>query len=302
MMVEKNIIKAAEFKPDLLGKPSAWLGHLPFASWLIGEIRPSCLVELGTHYGHSYFAFCQSASELAIPMKYYGVDTWQGDEHAGVYGEEIYQNVYEYNQKYSRFSSLLRMTFDEASELFECGSIDVLHIDGLHTYEAVKHDFEKWLPKLRAGAIVLFHDANVRDRNFGVWKFWSELCEIYPNNIEFYHSFGLGVVQINNTAKEQAIKWLTPGYEDKKMLINYFAAIGAHQNERYRVIDLEQQICHLNSYINDIKSKEIEIISILDEQRNNYAEIKKTLDLIYSSRTWRYTQWLRWLIGAFRKE
>lgn len=41
------------------------------------------------------------------------------------------------------------------------GEVDLVHIDGYHSYDAVKLDFECWAePYLRSGGIVAFHDAN----------------------------------------------------------------------------------------------------------------------------------------------
>lgn len=37
--------------------------------------------------------------------------------------------------------------------------IDFLFIDGDHTYEAVRNDFEQWLPHIKNGGFILFHDS-----------------------------------------------------------------------------------------------------------------------------------------------
>ena len=192
------------FKPKRIVEPTGWVGHIPLAFWIIEVVKPSVFVELGTHSGNSYFAFCQSVLSNLLPTKCYAVDTWEGDEHAGFYDNSVYTEVVSYNKsQYDIFSRLLRMTFDNALSFFSDHSIDLLHIDGLHTYEAVKHDFESWLPKLSHCGVVLFHDINVKDRNFGVWKFWEEISTQYPH-IAFDHSSGLGVL-IVGTEQNPAI-------------------------------------------------------------------------------------------------
>jgi len=172
-----------------------WLGHLPFARDLIGSLRPSVLVELGTHYGESYFGFCQSVVESGVQCTCYAVDTWKGDEHSGLYGEEVFADVSAYNQiRYPSFSHLLRMTFDEAVTHFVDESLDMLHIDGLHTYEAVAHDVHNWLPKIRPGGILLLHDIDVKENGFEVWRLWEEL-QVEFSTFTFNHHSGLGVLR-----------------------------------------------------------------------------------------------------------
>jgi hypothetical protein len=229
-----TLIDAASFTPESLQPPSAWLGHLPLAAWVIRQVGPETFVELGTHTGNSYFAFCQSVLESGLSTKCYAVDTWRGDEQAGLYDETVFAEVNAHNQRrYPAFSRLLRMTFDEALDQFSDESIDLLHIDGLHTYEAVRHDFEAWLPKLAPGAIVMFHDTAVREGDFGVWKLWEELQERYPHNIEFSHSHGLGVLQLNNARDARRQKWLGLDRSEKNKIQTYFAALGSRQLERF---------------------------------------------------------------------
>jgi len=123
------------------------------------------------------------------------VDTWMGDEHTKEYGEDIFNKVRDYNRdKFRGFSYLMRMLFDEALTHFNDESIHLLHIDGCHSYEAVKNDFEKWSPKVVPGGIILFHDITSRMLDFGVWKYWAELEKEYPT-FAFRHGFGLGVLR-----------------------------------------------------------------------------------------------------------
>ena len=45
---------------ERVGAESYWWTLVPFAHWLVHESRPRVLVELGTHYGVSYSAFCHA--------------------------------------------------------------------------------------------------------------------------------------------------------------------------------------------------------------------------------------------------
>jgi len=181
------------YKPRNVGE---WTGHLTFASELIAALQPSLIVELGTHWGEAYFTFCQTVQEHGLGSLCYAVDHWLGDEHAGLYGEEVYEEVSAYNARfYRQFSYLLRRSFDEALAQFADDSIGLLHIDGLHTYEAVRHDFRQWLPKVCPGGIVLLHDIVPRHQDFGVWRLWEEIKSEFADTFEFHHSWGLGVVR-----------------------------------------------------------------------------------------------------------
>jgi len=87
------------------------------------------------------------------------------------------------------------MKFHEALPFFKNKSVDFLHIDGFHSYEAVKNDYETWFEKLSENAVVLFHDTNTFKKNYEVHRFWKELNIRYPGQcFEFMHSHGLGIL------------------------------------------------------------------------------------------------------------
>ena len=182
------------FSPKYLSKVSSWHEHLHFAYDLVSSQLPKVIVELGVHYGDSYFTFCQSIKENELNCKCYGIDSWKGENHCGQYGEEVWEIVKKYNEEnYSNFSHLIRKTFESAVSDFEDRTIDLLHIDGLHTYEAVKSDFLTWLPKVSSEGIILLHDIEEFRDDFGVHELWQEIQKKY-SCFSFNHGHGLGVV------------------------------------------------------------------------------------------------------------
>ena len=188
------------FSPHEHPLPSTWESHVPFLFCLLHYARPRRFVELGTHHGNCFFAACQASRDLNYAIECIAIDTWRGDEHTGVYGEDVFQQfLYILRRNYRKCGKFLRATFDMASYQFDEGSIDLLHIDGLHTYEAVSHDFETWLPKMSDQGIVMLHDTQVYDRGFGVWRLWRELEAKYPS-FQFEHGHGLGIVLIGDNA------------------------------------------------------------------------------------------------------
>ena len=72
---------------------SAWLTHGSFAAWLIDVLRPSDVIELGTHNGFSCFAFAEAAKRLGHAITINALDSWEGDDQAGFYGDSVYRSV-----------------------------------------------------------------------------------------------------------------------------------------------------------------------------------------------------------------
>ena len=205
---------------------SAWQEHIPFAMFLIEILRPRVFVELGVHTGASYLAFCQAIANLGVSCTCYGVDTFQGDEHAGRYERHIESQLRErHDPLYGGFSRLVTSTFDEAARYIPDGSVDLLHIDGMHSYEAVSHDFATWSPKLSARAVVLFHDINVRERGFGVWRFWEEQSARFPH-LAFSHGHGLGVLAVGREQPPEFEQLLQLDKEEAERFYALFFLLG----------------------------------------------------------------------------
>ncbi|WP_084454981.1 class I SAM-dependent methyltransferase [Comamonas composti] len=238
-----SIESSVFLEPHHLTHPAPWAGHIPFAAWLLSIQKPGTLVELGTYSGISYLAFCQAILENDLPTRAWAVDTWEGDAHAGAYDESIYESLCRaHDPHYTGFSMLLRMTFDDALPYFAPRSVDLLHIDGLHTYEAVRHDFETWLPKISERGVVLFHDTNVYRDDFGVHRLWAELSEKYPS-FHFPHSNGLGVLLVGPSQPQELLDLCDAKQESlQSQALAMFGSLGARLERRAEVLMLNIQL------------------------------------------------------------
>ena len=257
---------------------SAWLEHIPFAFWLTEAHRPRLFVELGVHYGVSYFAFCQAVERLGLDTRCFGIDTFKGDEHAGAYGDNVFEQVRAHNElQYSGFSRIVRSTFDDALKHFDDGSVDLLHIDGLHTVDAVRHDFESWLPKLSNRAIVVMHDTNVRERNFGVFKLFDKLKHKYPH-FEFVHGHGLGVLAVGEEQNElmKLLFHASDNEHGRQSVQEVFSRLGQScsnaltstvqlENVKLLRVSLERQKKQLDEACHSLEKKNEEIDSLNKE-------------------------------------
>jgi|GEM_PF-906031 len=260
-----------EVGPEDVSSP--WSGHRFFAYDLVRNLKPRRVVELGTYLGTSFFSFAQAAKDGNLATEVNAVDNWLGDIHGGFYDESVFQQVQQ--EKDKNFSNikihLLRKSFDDAVSDFENKSIDLLHIDGLHTYDAVKYDFETWFSKVSDDGIILFHDINEKGNEFGVYKFWSELTRQYVT-FEFYHGHGLGVLfkSGNNT--------LIPLFRNlfttwQQYYYNLYAM--ARLGDRLRATSgLQDQNVLLNNQLIKISEERAELLKSFEEKTVESALLK----------------------------
>lgn len=218
--------------PELLTPTSYWIGHLPFAFWLMEHFKPRTFIELGVHTGASYCAFCQAVESLNLSTKCYGIDSFVGDAHYGSYSSEVLNTLLAYHQpRYTAFSTIIQSEFTKARGNFQDGTIDLLHIDGTHFYEDAKQDFQEWLPKMSPNGIVLFHDTNVHTMDFGVHRLWGELLQSY-RGFEFFHCNGLGVLFLGTEYPENVRQLLDGSEEEKNTIRDFFYTLGARCQEK----------------------------------------------------------------------
>lgn len=173
-------------KYDIEQLASAWKGHRKFAEWLVSKIKPEVTVDLGVDYGYSLF--CLANPKIGTV---YGIDSFEGDIHAGHHTDAHEKVLQVINDNDYQNIKLIKGFFDDVAVTWD-KPIDILHIDGLHTYDAAMNDYQTWKKFLKPDSVIIMHDTTAFK---GVKKVFDE---IDLPKMNFTHSAGLGVLSANN--------------------------------------------------------------------------------------------------------
>lgn len=163
------------FPPDLQG----WDSKHPIFGELIGELRPSLIVEVGTWKGASAVHMAKLCRKLGLATEIVCIDTWLGNwqhwsRETGVGSKLDLRIVNAFPRLYYQFMANvlhfdcadsitpLPLTGVAGAKLFKHLEIqpEIIYIDGDHEYESVLFDLRLWLDQLKPGGAIIGDDYN----------------------------------------------------------------------------------------------------------------------------------------------
>ncbi len=149
---------------------------------LVDSLKPRTVLEIGTANGGTLFLFTRFAASDAelmsidLPWGRFGggYSAWRSDLYVNrsfALGEQRIRLI--------RKDSHSTESLSEVRTMLDGRSVDFLFIDGDHSYEGVRRDFEMYSPLVREGGMIAFHDICPGPQRLvgGVPRFWSEIRE-----------------------------------------------------------------------------------------------------------------------------
>jgi len=165
---------------------------------IVKKIRPKFILEIGTAKGATLFLFSRIAAEDAVIIS---VDLPGGNFGKGYpkWKIPLFKSFTFPKQKINliRANSHAIETLNRVKSILKSNRLDFLFIDGDHSYEGVKKDFEMYSPLIDDNGIISLHDiadCPLESKIF-VSKFWNEIKEKYSYTeiIEDKNQKGAGI-------------------------------------------------------------------------------------------------------------
>lgn len=173
-------------------------------------LNPRVIVEIGSASGGNLFLLCHGAApdarvvSIDLPQGPFGggYPEWKATFLTSIMGQHQHVDLI-------RASSHEPETRDRLAGLLAGTPVDLLFIDGDHTYSGVKQDYETYAPFVRNGGWVVFHDIVHHETASGceVERLWQEVRDLGSCR-EFVKDYdqrrgGIGVLEVGDTRKEQ---------------------------------------------------------------------------------------------------
>lgn len=167
------------------------------------HVETKVILEIGTGQGGTLYIW----SRYLKPYKVICIDN-----PGGLFGGGFPAQKIRFLSKFSpqtefhflREDSHQAGTLQKVVNCLQDSSVDFLFIDGDHTYNGVKQDFNMYSPLVRDGGIVALHDIahrlnDVPDSLYGVKRFWQELRKRFRYSeivASQDHRYGIGLVYV----------------------------------------------------------------------------------------------------------
>jgi predicted O-methyltransferase YrrM len=152
-----------------------------FAAFLeiVERLRPRRVCELGTYLGGTLWFLAKASDPNAVIVSV--------DIDAPLFARTQRARLAAPGQRLVSIEgdSHQQAVRGRVSAEFDHQPLDVLFIDGDHTYDGVKQDFEMYSPLVREGGLIAFHDINGGPQGSGplsgeVPRYWAELRAQHP--------------------------------------------------------------------------------------------------------------------------
>lgn len=170
---------------------------------ILKKKRISNMLEIGTAFGGTLLLFAQTIEPEA---KIISLDLPSGilvRVFGGLYEAfrmSIFANFAQEKQRvfFVRDNSHNVSSHSAVKSILNGKKLDFIFIDGDHSYEGVKMDFQMYSPLVRSGGLIAFHDIVENWPGCEVKKFWNEIKHEYKylEIVKDYHQKwgGIGIV------------------------------------------------------------------------------------------------------------
>jgi predicted O-methyltransferase YrrM len=143
---------------------------------VVEKAKPRVVLEIGTMHGGTLWAWCRLATDDALIIS---VDL-PGGGFGGGYDPRHARTLRSYAGCGQRLELIAGdshspKTLRQVQQILGERAIDLLFIDGDHTYEGVSQDFAMYGPLVRPSGLIAFHDVlPCRPEDGQVSRFWEE--------------------------------------------------------------------------------------------------------------------------------